>query len=469
MATSIEQAYEIVNENSMVGLQTSQKDDESIENDPEYVADTIIDAQAYVMDRRHLTGMPYNNKYQMQEIRQDIREYLQNSFDDDMDPAVIESAAGLADSDNAHAASDVAEHMAKEMRESSEVGLQTSQNQERRRDRSKDIELEYAAETILDAQAYAMQKRHLTSMPYHHEDELKDIENDIRDYIDMALWGDQKKPEMLEAAARISDEDNAHFAASVAEKMAKEMRESSDPRSPRYWGLENEKPSSPVVVLPKHEQKKPEPMFPKKVKLVNAFPSRRSNFVFNPDISGVVKPPVHNDNNGYMGGHRFIGGKYDETHMLAHKDVAKLIRSDVKALKKNSSMPDDWKVSVKTVTYAGGMHYDINISVPEDSGTPLYRTPTFDDYAHGNVSGSIADDIRKDGIDPYNTGENEYNAFMNRHKDNQYRVLTDDARHARDAVQEVADQYKMSDVNDMVDYSSVHRSSDVRIRNEYKD
>jgi hypothetical protein len=345
----------------MVGLQTSQQDDESIENDPEYVADTIIDAQAYVMDRRHLTGMPYNNKYQMQEIRQDIREYLENSFDDDMDPAVIESAAELADADNAHAASDVAEHM------------------------------------------------------------------------------------------------------------AKEMRESSDPRSPRYWGLENAKPSAPPVLQPKHEQKKPEPMFPKKVDLENTFPDKHSSFDFNSDISGIVKPPANDDNDGYMGGHRFIGGKYDETHMLPHKEVAKLIRSDVKALKKNSSMPADWKVSVKTVTYAGGMHYDISISVPEDSGVPVYRTPTFDDYTHGNASGSIADDIRKDGIDPYNTGENEYNAFMNRHKDNQYRVLTDDARHTRDAVQEVADQYKMSDVNGMVDYSSVHRSSYVNIHNEYKD
>jgi hypothetical protein len=345
----------------MVGLQTSQQDDESIENDPEYVADTIIDAQAYVMDRRHLTGMPYNNKYQMQEIRQDIREYLQNSFDDDMDPAVIESAAELADGDNAHAASDVAEHM------------------------------------------------------------------------------------------------------------AKEMRERSDPRSPLYWGLENAKPSAPPVLQPKHEQKKPEPMFPKKVDLENTFPDKHFSFDFNPDISGIVKPPANDDNDGYMGGHRFIGGKYDETHMLPNKEVAKLIRSDVKALKKNSSIPSDWKVSVKTVTYSGGMHYDINISVPEDSGTPLYRTPTFDDYTHGTASGRIADDIRKDGIDPYNTSENEYNAFMNRHKDNQYRVLTDDARHARDAVQEVADQYKMSDVNDMVDYSSVHRSSDVRIHNEYKD
>jgi hypothetical protein len=288
-----------------------------------------------------------------------------------------------------------------------------------------------------------MEKRHLTGIPYHHEDEMKDIENDIRDYLDMALFGDQKEPEMLEAAAKISDEDNAHFAASVAEKMANEIREQS-------------------------KQNEPEPTFTKKVDLENALPAKRSSFTFNPDISSITKPPVHNDNNGYMGGHRFLGGKYSETHMLPNKEVAKLIRSDIKSLKSNSSMPSDWKVSVKTVTYSGGMHYDINVSVPEDSGTPLYRTPTFDDY-QSITDGGIRMDMKKEGIDPNNINENEYNAFMNRHKDTQYSVLTDDARHTRDAVQEVADQYKMSDVNGMVDYFSVHRSSDVYMHNEYKD
>ena len=75
MATSTEQAYEIVNENSMVGLQTSQQEPERDRSkDIEDAAETILDAQAYVMEQRHLNGMPYNDKYQMQEIRQDIRE-----------------------------------------------------------------------------------------------------------------------------------------------------------------------------------------------------------------------------------------------------------------------------------------------------------------------------------------------------------------------------------------------------------
>lgn len=196
-----------------------------------------------------------------------------------------------------------------------------------------------------------------------------------------------------------------------------------------------------------------------KPKPVNLYPVKASGFKFNHDTSKIIKPIAHNGNDGYMGGHKFIGGKADETHGMEQKEVAKLMRKDMTALKKNNSIPSDWKVSIKSQNYSGGNGSDIRISAPADSQTPAYRTMTWDDYKKGGNNATInaiRDDMQR--VNGQWAGdENSFNEFMRTYGNKpenreRYRVMTDDARNAYATVQAAAMQYGESDTNGMVDY-----------------
>lgn len=196
-----------------------------------------------------------------------------------------------------------------------------------------------------------------------------------------------------------------------------------------------------------------------KPKPVNLYPVKTSGFKFNHDTSKIIKPIAHNANDGYMGGHKFIGGKADETHGMEQKEVAKLMRKDMTALKKNNSIPSDWRVSIKSQNYSGGNGFDIRISAPADSPTPAYRTMTWDDYKKGGNNATInaiRDDMQH--VNGHWAGdEASFNAFMQSYGNKpenreRYRVMTDDARNAYATVQAAAMQYGESDTNGMVDY-----------------
>ena len=205
-------------------------------------------------------------------------------------------------------------------------------------------------------------------------------------------------------------------------------------------------------------------------KLVNKYPAKTSGFVFKPDDGTVIKPPVHNDNNGYMGGHRFVGGKYYETSKLPMKEVAKLMRADVKALKQNSAVPKDWKVSIRQQNWSMATGYDVRVSAPKDSPTPAYRTPTFDDYMHNDsVSTWMKDDMKEDGLDTSHLTEESYNAFINDYNaknpnSDKYRIMTDDAKNAMDEIEAALSQYGSSDTNGMVDYFNSYRMPSLNSR-----
>lgn len=190
----------------------------------------------------------------------------------------------------------------------------------------------------------------------------------------------------------------------------------------------------------------------------NAFNKKTSSFTTK-DIRSSIVPPAKNDNSGYMGGSLFIGGKYDAVKGKDQTEVAKIIRGDMTAMRKNGAIPPDWKVSVRKQTGAWMNGFDVSVKAPADSPIPVYKTPSYDDFnkamsnweTRRNFSDMLAD-MKHDGFNYEKMTRADYNAYMKAHSDRNYRMLTDDARTALKNIQDTVDQYKYSDINGMVDY-----------------
>lgn len=190
----------------------------------------------------------------------------------------------------------------------------------------------------------------------------------------------------------------------------------------------------------------------------NAFKNKTSSFATK-DISSSITKPAKNDNSGYMGGSLFIGGKYDAVKDKSQTEVAKIIRGDMTAMRKNGAIPPDWKVSVRKQTGAWMNGFDVSIKAPADSPIPVYKTPSYDDFnkamrnweTRRHYSNMLAD-MEHDGFNSATMTRADYNAYMKAHSDRNYRILTDDARTALKNIQDTVDQYKYSNINGMVDY-----------------
>lgn len=169
----------------------------------------------------------------------------------------------------------------------------------------------------------------------------------------------------------------------------------------------------------------------------------------------VTEPAVNDPTGGYMGGHLFIGGRYDATKDKDSKEVAKLIRKDIKGLKENKDIPEGWKVSVRMDKGAWMSGYSVNVKYDEnDAQASPYRLPTYDDI--GNNRDANAAFIQANHDMGKTVNHEEYDNYVREHH---VRMLKPEASAAIDIMMKAANQYGKSDTNGMVDYFSENRTA----------
>lgn len=82
-------------------------------------------------------------------------------------------------------------------------------------------------------------------------------------------------------------------------------------------------------------------------------------------------PPVTQNIPAYCDPNNEVRGeKYETTQRLDIKEIAKLIRADIKAAQKSGELPTGLKTSVRIDRYAGGQSLDIRVT--DLGGIPLY-------------------------------------------------------------------------------------------------
>lgn len=177
-------------------------------------------------------------------------------------------------------------------------------------------------------------------------------------------------------------------------------------------------------------------------------------------VAGFIKPSERREPES--GGVAFKGGRCDEVAGMPDTEVAKLIRSDVKKLKKVGAIPDGWKVSVRTASGSW------------DDGFSIVIKPQGDVKAFRSVEPSDILEDEKDGGDRWSR-EAFWNAFgvMNQYTDDDVRrycdehtddhVPTAELRDAMHYLGKAADQYAYSDISLMNDYFNERRTSGISV------
>lgn len=90
--------------------------------------------------------------------------------------------------------------------------------------------------------------------------------------------------------------------------------------------------------------------------------------------SKIIAKPKANDNEGYLGGRRWIGGRVPDTGYLSQKEAAKLIRGDIKAAVKAGELPKDMDYSVRMAKGAWVTSIDVVLGTKNESGRPKVVT-----------------------------------------------------------------------------------------------
>lgn len=67
-----------------------------------------------------------------------------------------------------------------------------------------------------------------------------------------------------------------------------------------------------------------------------------------------------------------IGNRYEETKTMDIRDIAKLIRADIKAAIKAGTVPAEYKYSVRIRRFAGGSAIDVSIDGAPDMRAEYY-------------------------------------------------------------------------------------------------
>ncbi len=71
--------------------------------------------------------------------------------------------------------------------------------------------------------------------------------------------------------------------------------------------------------------------------------------------------------------HEIVGDLYEETREMSVKDIAKVIRTEIRQSSKNGIVPDGYRYSVRYSKGAGYRAIDIVIGVPEDIRSMWYE------------------------------------------------------------------------------------------------
>lgn len=177
--------------------------------------------------------------------------------------------------------------------------------------------------------------------------------------------------------------------------------------------------------------------------------------------SKVLKAPAENSQNGYLGGHKFIGGKLQDAMdkkrndlgkgpedwvNISRDEVATLIREDLKAAVKAGELPSDLGYSVRK--NAGRGVDSITIVVGKKEGRKI--VPVDDSYRFRKA------DPERAAVMNHEISHADTRAISNydRWKDEREleRVPTDEAKQVEEYLGHLGNQWAQRDINSQVDY-----------------
>ena len=145
---------------------------------------------------------------------------------------------------------------------------------------------------------------------------------------------------------------------------------------------------------------------------------------------------------------RHYGHKYQEQQGLSTTEIAKLIRADIKQAIKEGLLPDRWKYSVKSRSFAGGSSIDVRVRDCADGWIEC----------EGHVPGS-KQMLPNGGW----TALNCPNVWCSARNDPEYahaatphKVLGEEARVAKMTLQRIHDSYNHDGSDAMTDYFDVN-------------
>jgi hypothetical protein len=81
---------------------------------------------------------------------------------------------------------------------------------------------------------------------------------------------------------------------------------------------------------------------------------------------------------------RTYGAKVEQTEHLDTKDIARMMRADVKEYKRRGLLPADLKTSIRMARFAGGSSIDVNWSLPGATREQVYRPEALRWFAAGS-------------------------------------------------------------------------------------
>lgn len=73
------------------------------------------------------------------------------------------------------------------------------------------------------------------------------------------------------------------------------------------------------------------------------------------------------------------GTLYEQTRSLDIREIASLIRSEIRLSAKQGRIPSDWKYSVRLRRFAGGQAIDVEIHVPKAVSELRWNAPFYSD------------------------------------------------------------------------------------------
>ena len=173
-------------------------------------------------------------------------------------------------------------------------------------------------------------------------------------------------------------------------------------------------------------------------------------------VDGFIAAPVRNPQGS--GTEVFEGGRFQETRDMDDKDVAKLIRADVKKLKAVGAVPSDWKVSVRTRDDRFSISMD-----PKDSKVRPLRGLTPGDIINDDQNGGFHDGRYEffDHVGSKPFDDSDLEEFCREHDTK--RVPTMELQEATHYLNKVAAQYAYEDTDVMHDYYFTRRTSGVSL------
>ena len=172
-------------------------------------------------------------------------------------------------------------------------------------------------------------------------------------------------------------------------------------------------------------------------------------------VSSFIKPPGTVEHP--YGPSPFKGGRYDETKGKSSSEIAKMIRGDVKNLKKAGAIPSGWKISVRKDT--GAWSDGFNVTIRPEGEVKSYRSIQPDDILNDPEDGATreARDAFFDEIGGKPYTREDVQSFCDSHPD--IHVPTQETLDTMHYLRKATSQYEFSDDDIMTDYHNTRQAS----------